>query len=1442
MLNRRTRIPRSDASFSPRSAGRVPRGRASIALATAVALITGALVATPAAVAAPAGAAEPETLVHYDMSFEGSVLKDISGRGKDARLVGLGAANFVTEGADQALKFNGTGYVELPNFIGSEQAVVVELRYKVGTRNNEGLFTTGTSSSQNHLRFHPLVTGQAVWESRFGNRWAKIQGPVTYAPDAYATTTAVLKNDGTYDAYVNGGLLGNGNMGTTAPQLNNGSAVFGYLGRSVWTTDPYFTGTLTDVIVRTYESTPPPVSTNSKVVSTTFPTKSSSPATWWRAGMVTGNGENGAVIAGNPLADTIIYQNMALNMPTNDKRDTPDLASYLPSVRQQVFSGLDPRTATSWGLQLDYTYHPAHQLNLRPRTSGPLTGNWRWTDYETGEVGVDYVDDGGKWERTTFASRPDNVVVTRLSSSSTGARVNLDFDVAPIDEMAVEGGTLNTELRYKQFVDPEADYIGQVAHYPSFANSELKNGGFAGVTYVVAKGGHKEPYEVAKPLGARAVPGSKYYGISITDADEVFLISKSARDKNMGAIDEFAAQQDFGVVDQLRDDIEAVISKPEYVVGGSLDYNALLAPHAAGQREEFNAVKLDLPGAEADSALSNEALIAKQQQNAGALNPAMVERAFNAGRYATISSSGFSTPRLGGMWAGGWNSAWQADWTTDANVNLQIAGANIGNLPTQIEGYANFILRTVPEWETNARKIYGMTDALLAPPRTDSDRAGMVHFSWNGGMYPFEYWNAGASWLILPLYEYWMTRGDAHIPLADDIDVSSLASVLSPDETDLSPAQLAVIEDRGYLRLVEDLLLPLLRKQSNFWEQFVDPQYYGDATQEARYQPGKTALADGEHYLLLPCYSPENRPLGGNSSIAINCTMDIAAARDGLRMTIEAEKYVNGADAESAERIAGWESLRAKLPPPTYDSTGALREWSLSRYTENHAHRHVSHAYFAWPAHDLTPEIIDGLKIAMELRKSTAGDKQSGHGWLHMGLVDARLKNAQGATESLLQLLGGSAYYSSFTTNHNVNGASAYASDILNTVPTLLLETLVYSDEGEIQILPALPTGMNAGSVSGSMARTQAEVTSLQWDVAARSATVTLTSSREQTIDVSSGIPWASAVVDGVKVRNNGAPLKVAFDEGESKTIVFALGEPGPVDAVAPDVSAVTSPAAADGVGGWFVSPVSVSVSASDAGSGVASVEYRLGDGAWGAYSSPVSIPEGTTTFSYRATDEAGNVSAVGQLPVKADATAPVTSVVVSPGSGVVLAGSTVSATFTATDAGSGVASTEYSTDGGATWVAATDAGVSFTEVGQYVVKYRSVDAAGNVEEAKEVTLTVVQPWTFTGFYAPVDMGGVVNVVKGGSTVPLKFELFSGEQELTSTTAIDSLRTVQHSCDPAAPVDEVETVVAGGTALVYDTQAGRFQYNWKTPKSTGCMDVIVRSTDGSELKAQFRLK
>src|SRR5699024_2223445 len=97
------------------------------------------------------------------------------------------------------------------------------------------------------------------------------------------------------------------------------------------------------------------------------------------------------------------------------------------------------------------------------------------------------------------------------------------------------------------------------------------------------------------------------------------------------------------------------------------------------------------------------------------------------------------------------------------------------------------------------------------------------------------------------------------------------------------------------LDLEEDILLPLLTKQANFWEQFCTPEYYTDADGVRHHDEGKTDLnlEAGERYLMLPCYSPENHPLGYTSTMTVNATMDIAAAKDGLQMTIAMENAVN---------------------------------------------------------------------------------------------------------------------------------------------------------------------------------------------------------------------------------------------------------------------------------------------------------------------------------------------------------------------------------------------------------------------------------------------------------------------------------------------------------------------------------------------------------------------
>jgi hypothetical protein len=146
------------------------------------------------------------------------------------------------------------------------------------------------------------------------------------------------------------------------------------------------------------------------------------------------------------------------------------------------------------------------------------------------------------------------------------------------------------------------------------------------------------------------------------------------------------------------------------------------------------------------------------------------------------------------------------------------------------------------------------------------------------------------------------------------------------------------------------------------------------------------------------------------------------------------------------------------------------------------------------------------------------------------------------------------------------------------------------------------------------------------------------------------------------------------------------------------------------------------------------------------------------------------------------------------------------------------------------------------TTVGSYNV----VATIDNPNYQGQATGTlVIKPWTLNGFYQPVDMGDVLNTVKNGATVPLKFELFSGTTELTSTSAVSSVtaKTVACGAFTGDPTDEIEMVTTGGTSLRYDSTGGQFIYNWQTPKKPNtCYNVTMTATDGSTLTAYFKLR
>jgi len=201
---------------------------------------------------------------------------------------------------------------------------------------------------------------------------------------------------------------------------------------------------------------------------------------------------------------------------------------------------------------------------------------------------------------------------------------------------------------------------------------------------------------------------------------------------------------------------------------------------------------------------------------------------------------------------------------------------------------------------------------------------------------------------------------------------------------------------------------------------------------------------------------------------------------------------------------------------------------------------------------------------------------------------------------------------------------------------------------------------------------------------------------------------------------------------------------PDGADTTAPTSSATTAPAAPNGTNGWFNTAVNVTLEATDNdnGSGVDKIEYRVDGGDFATYSGPIAIAaDGEHTVEYRATDKAGNVEATKSLALKVDTAAPTTTAALdpgAPGAGGTYEGQ-VGLTLTAADAVSGVARSEYQVNVAsafgafgapslmaADWVTYDPQNKPvFSEPGAYTIDYRSVDNAGNVEEAKTVTFTI---------------------------------------------------------------------------------------------------------------------
>lgn len=320
--------------------------------------------------------------------------------------------------------------------------------------------------------------------------------------------------------------------------------------------------------------------------------------------------------------------------------------------------------------------------------------------------------------------------------------------------------------------------------------------------------------------------------------------------------------------------------------------------------------------------------------------------------------------------------------------------------------------------------------------------------------------------------------------------------------------------------------------------------------------------------------------------------------------------------------------------------------------------------------------------------------------------------------------------------------------------------------------------------------------------------------------DATSGLLAAAQTVTS---SGEGAAVKVdspAFtDIAGNTTSAGAASQIFKIDKTAPEVS-FTGATGTQGADGWYRSDVVATFTGTDLVSGPATPTQSVTSSGQGA-----DVKVESPAFS----DNAGNTTPQGSVTqtFKVDKTAPTVSFDSVVGDS--FFGSTAAKpTCTASDSGGSGLSGSCTVDG------------YDTKTGTHTLTATATDLAGN---STTVTQSyTVKAWTLKGFYQPIDMNGVVNTVKNGSTVPAKFEIFAGSTELTDPSlAKFAIKPV--ACSPLSLMDDIEITATGNTSLRYDATSGQFIYNWKTPATAGsCYTLTMTANDGSFISANFKLK